>query len=57
MPIKIILLSFLFILQGHAARLFIGTAQSDGIYSSELNVLTGELSSSNALQQSIDLPF
>ena len=45
MPIKIILLSFLFILQGHAARLFIGTAQSDGIYSSELNVLTGELSS------------
>ena len=45
MPIKIILLSILFMFQGHAARLFIGTAQTEGIYTSQLDVLTGELTS------------
>ena len=45
MPIKIISLSILFMFQGHAARLFIGTAPDRGIYTSQLDVLTGELTS------------
>ncbi|MAS98630.1 MAG: hypothetical protein CMF29_06885 [Kiritimatiellaceae bacterium] len=45
MPLKILLLSFLLMFQAHAAQLFIGTAQTDGIYTSKLNDLTGQLTS------------
>ena len=41
---KIIFLTFFILSSTYASQLFIGTAKSDGIYTSKLNIQTGELS-------------
>ena len=40
---KIIFLTFFILSSTYASQLFIGTAKSDGIYTSKLNIQTGEL--------------